>query len=136
MTTSKQSTYGGRRQQNPQDDVVGSPSEEIHPTLKVQDPFLYYSNDRVRMKELRLEDVEKEDSSDDETSLSNQEQSTAACERKTRITFELHPSLLLEDLMDDLLDDDTHDLDAILNASNSGTVDDVIINSLRQIMLG
>mmetsp|Transcript_15725 Transcript_15725/g.25853 ORF Transcript_15725/g.25853 Transcript_15725/m.25853 type:complete len:94 (-) Transcript_15725:161-442(-) len=91
------------------------------------------------MKELHFEDVEEEDSSDDasSTSLSNQEQSTSSCERKTRITFELHPSLLLEDLMDDLSNDDSHDdLDAILDASSNSGGDDVFINSLRQIMLG
>eukprot|EP00986_Skeletonema_menzelii_P006655 scaffold2532_cov79-Skeletonema_menzelii.AAC.16 len=90
------------------------------------------------MKELHFEDVEEEDSSDDasSTSLSNQEQSTCSCERKTRITFELHPSLLLEDLMDDLSNDDSPDLDAILDASSNSGGDDVFINSLRQIMLG
>lgn len=141
MTTSQQPTHGdSRQQQTPQDDVdVGGPSEEVRPILKVLDPFLYYSNDRVRMKELHFEDVEEEDSSDDasSTSLSNQEQSTSSCERKTRITFELHPSLLLEDLMDDLSNDDSHDdLDAILDASSNSGGDDVFINSLRQIMLG
>lgn len=115
---------------------VGGTSEELRPILKVQDPFLYYSNDRVRMKELRLEDKEV-DSSDDGSSsasiLSNQEQSTTSCVRKTRITFELHPSLLFEDLMDDLLHFDDN-LDASLLSNNQGSDD--VIDSLRQIIFG
>jgi len=109
---------------------------------KVEDPFLYYSNDQVRMKELLLQDVE-DDSSDDEsppTSVSNQEQSTTSCVRKTRITFELHPSLLLEDLMndDELLGDDTDFddvLDALLLAKQDSDGEDDVINALRRIML-
>lgn len=69
-------------------------------SLKVQDPFLYYSNDRVRMKELLLEEEEEGNSSND-ISVSAQEQSDLFCERKTRISFELHYSLLHEDLFDD-----------------------------------
>ena len=66
------------------------------------------------MRELRLEDVEEgEDSSDEEQSTSS-----CSCERKTRLTFELHPSLLLDD---DLIDDDDEllspDFEAFLDAS-------------------
>ena len=138
MTTSASSssnaeTHGShRRQQNPQDDNASSSEEQLHPTTKA-DPFLYYSNDRVRMRELRHEDVkEGEDSSD--------EQSTSSGERKTRLTFEVHPSKLDDDLIDD--DDDellSPDFQAFLDASiaaikqDPDAVDDVI-NSLRQIM--
>ena len=109
---------------------------------KVEDAFLYYSNDQVRMKELLLQDVE-DDSSDDEpssTSVSNQEQSTTSCVRKTRITFELHPSLLLEDLMndDELFGDDTDfydKLDELLLAKQDSDAEDDVINALRRIML-
>ena len=121
------------RQQRSQDDA-GAPSEGLHPSMKA-DPFLYYSNDRVRMRDLRLEGVEVEDSSND----GQQEQSTSSIVRKTRITFELHPSLLLDDLMDDELL--SPDFDAFLDASivaikqDLGAVDDVIYG-LRQIILG
>ena len=156
MTASQQpisadsSSYAKRKddicRQNPED--VDSPTEE--PILKVQDPFLYYSNDKIRMRELRLrlQDIEYDSSGDDSSddgsfssSLSNQEQSTATCERKTRITFELHPSLVLEDLMKDLFDDESLDFDDIIDASlhaneqDSCAVDGVM-NGLRQIMLG
>lgn len=128
-------------QQNPQD--VGSPSEK--PILKVLDPFLYYSNDKIRMRELRLQDV-KNDSSDDlssSASPSPQEKSTAACERKTRISFELHPHLLLEDLMRELFEEDDHSLDfddiidasLLANEQDSCAVDDVI-DGMRRILLG
>ena len=105
--------------QNPQDQDVDSPTEEIHPTLKVEDPFLYYSNDRVRMRELRLQDVNDDspDHGSSSSSLSAQQQSTATCVRKTRITFELHPHLLLEDLMEDLFDDVSFDFGVTLDAS-------------------
>ncbi len=104
--------------------------------LKVRDPFLYYSNDKIRMRELRLQDVENNSSDDGSfsSSLSNQEQSTAICERKTRITFELHPSLVLEDLMKELFDDDL-DVSLHANEQDSCAVDGVM-NGLRQIILG
>jgi hypothetical protein len=118
---------------------VREPGHQPQPILKVQDPFLYYSNDQVRMKELLLQD---DDSSDDEsspTSLSDQEQQTTTSVRKTRISFELHPSLLLEDLMDELLLDDSLNFDDIPDASlptdeqDSDEVSDTI-NILRRIM--
>eukprot|EP00984_Skeletonema_dohrnii_P024128 scaffold13221_cov123-Skeletonema_dohrnii-CCMP3373.AAC.5 len=120
--------------------AVGGPTVEV--AAKVEDAFLYYSNDQVRMKELLLQDVE-DDSSDDEsppTSVSsNQEQSTTSCVRKTRITFELHPSLLLEDLMnDELFGDDTDfddKLDELLLAKQDSDAEDDVINALRRIML-
>jgi len=125
--------------QNPQD--VGSPSEE--PILKVVDPFLYYSNDRVRMTELRLQDVEDDlsDHGSSSSSLSAQEQLTTTSTRKTRITFELHPHLLLEDLMKEILDDASFDFDVISDAfllahdQDSGSVDDVM-SHLREIISG
>jgi hypothetical protein len=125
-------------------EVAREPGHQPEPILKVQDPFLYYSNDQVRMKELRFCQDEEDDSSDDgssSTSLSNQEQPTSTCVRKTRISFELHPSLLLEDLDEELFGDDFLNFDDILNASlvsNEQGSDDVVdvINSLRQIMFG
>lgn len=130
-SSSNAETHGSHRQ-SIQDDNASSSEEQLHPTTKA-DPFLYYSNDRVRMRELRLEDEEEEEDSSDE-------QSTNSCERKTRLTFELHPSLLLDD---DLIDDDDEllspDFEAFLDASiaaikqDPDAVDDVI-NGLRQIM--
>ena len=127
--------------QNPQD--VGSPSEE--PILKFVDPFLYYSNDKIRMRELRLEDMENDSSVDasSSSSLPTQDQSPPTCERKTRISFELHPSLLLEDLMREIFDedDDSFDFDDIIDASLLATEEDScatndVINGLRRIILG
>ena len=124
-------------------DVDSPATEEIHPILKDQDPFLYYSNDRVRMTELRLQDVEDDlsDHGSSSSSLLAQEQLTTTSTRKTRITFELHPHLLLEDLMRDLFDDDSFDFGAILDASlladeqDAGPEDDVM-NALKEIILG
>lgn len=84
--------------------------------LKVQDPFLYYYNDQVRMKELRLQ--EEDSSNEASTSLSIQEQHPTTSVRKTRISFELHPSLLLEDfLLDEHILDDSLNFEDIIDAS-------------------
>jgi len=119
------------------------------PILKVQDPFLYYSNDEVRMRELRFQappsSPDDDDSSDAGSSSfahRSQEQQTTSCVRKTRISFELHPSLLLEDLIadDELFGGDSLTLEDILEASllanNDQDDSDLveIIDSLRQMM--
>ena len=54
--------------------------------------FLRYSNDETRMNTLMLKEAPK-----------CQRQQRVTQERKTRISFEVHPSLILEDL---LFDDD------------------------------
>ena len=63
----------------------------------------------------------KDDSSDNGPSSSSlsspQEQATTTLARKTKITFELHPHLLLEDLMEDLFDDVSFDFGVTLDAS-------------------
>ena len=99
---------------------AGDRRVEIARDLRVQDPFLHYSNDQVRMKKLLLQDDE-EDSSDNYessspsssssssfSSLANQDESETHSyrERKTRISFELHPLLILEDLLDDEISGD------------------------------
>ena len=123
---------------NPQN--AGSPSEE--PILKVVDPFLYYSNDKIRMRELRLEDVENDSSVDasSSSSLPTQDQSPPTCERKTRISFELHPSLLLEDLMREIFDEDDDCLDfddiSLFATEEDSCATNDVINGLRRIILG
>ena len=76
--------------------------------IKAQDPFLYYSNDTIRMKALKFEQVTNKDH--DVVSSQIQQHSM---KRKTRHSFELHPSLLLDDLLTDLdlNDDDDEDMD-------------------------
>eukprot|EP00984_Skeletonema_dohrnii_P000505 scaffold167_cov119-Skeletonema_dohrnii-CCMP3373.AAC.1 len=57
------------------------------PVRKHEDPFMYYSHQETRMNELLLSSGE------------NDEQvARESVARKTRISFELHPSLLFEDL--------------------------------------
>mmetsp|Transcript_28464 Transcript_28464/g.60298 ORF Transcript_28464/g.60298 Transcript_28464/m.60298 type:complete len:159 (-) Transcript_28464:221-697(-) len=60
------------------------------------DAFLYYSDDRNRMKALKLEDDE----------AASTERVSNQCERKTRLSFELHPSLILDDMLDELFSED------------------------------
>ncbi|KAK1738820.1 hypothetical protein QTG54_010136 [Skeletonema marinoi] len=58
------------------------------PILKHQDPFLYYSHQETRMDELLLND----DNVDGEQVI------RVSDVRKTRISFEVHPSLVIESL--------------------------------------
>jgi hypothetical protein len=82
------------------------------------DAFLHYSNDQVRMNKLMLKDTTDSDgTTKNETEPQLQQQCTNQ-ERKTRLTrisFEIHPSLLLEDLFDTDLyeDEDEEDCDDI-----------------------
>ena len=63
------------------------------------DAFSYYSNDQVRIRTLKLWG---------KSSNNNQEEphQEELAERKTRISFELHPSLILEDLLDELAEEE------------------------------
>ena len=72
------------------------------------DAFLHYSNDETRMNTLMLKEAPK-----------CQRQQRVAQERKTRISFEVHPSLILEDL---LFDDDGGDCDCIAESDDIGSL--------------
>ena len=61
------------------------------------DAFLYYSNDEVRIRVLKLQEPTDAESTSIEMSRH---------ERKTRLSFELDPLLMMEDMMEELLDDD------------------------------
>ena len=58
------------------------------PVRKHEDPFMYYSDQETRMNELHLNG----DNDNDEQVARESD------ERKTRISFELHPKVLLADL--------------------------------------
>mmetsp|Transcript_26230 Transcript_26230/g.44734 ORF Transcript_26230/g.44734 Transcript_26230/m.44734 type:complete len:127 (-) Transcript_26230:112-492(-) len=83
---SKQSPLEGVTDPIPED--FASHSE----LCKSSDPFLYYSNDSLRNKALtlRLEGVSEKATITSET------------RRKTRISFELYPSMFLGEMMDEL----------------------------------
>ena len=79
-----------------------------HTNLKSDDPFLYYSNDIIRMKTLRLEEVP-----DEASSSAEEEDQQANCFRKTRISFELHQSVFFDEIADAIFADnglDTYDI--------------------------
>lgn len=127
-------------------EVVREPGSQPEPSLKVQDPFLYYSDDKNRMKELRLQDTSSSSSSneDDDSASStadDEHTSSSTCVRKTRISFELHPSLLLEDFImgDELLGDDSLSFDDIiegwlLDQAEKDSSEKDLINSLREVL--
>lgn len=58
-----------------------------------QDAFLRYSNNEFRMNTLMLS------SSSSRSSIKTQASSQQRVERKTRLSWELHPSLLIEDML-------------------------------------
>ena len=70
---------------------------------KRDDPFLYYSNDEIRMKTLMLEGVSEAGQGGGKESRR---------ERKTRISFELHHSLIMDDELEEIpCDDISNDID-------------------------
>jgi hypothetical protein len=72
---------------------------------KLEDPFLYYSNDDVRMKRLMGKDnnsTATQDSHDDGSQGRVQDSAgTGYITRKTRLSYEVHPSLFFEDSQDE-----------------------------------
>ncbi|KAL7527612.1 hypothetical protein ACHAWF_002247 [Thalassiosira exigua] len=62
---------------------------------KSEDPFLYYSDDDVRMKALKFEEDCAQNSSEEQKNV-------RPIERKTRISFELDLLLIMEDLLDEM----------------------------------
>ena len=89
---------------NNNDNNVGSETPS-----RARDAFLYFSNQERRMAYLMGEEINNRGQEHDP-----QEEGETAEQRKTRISFELHPSLLIEDdllieMEDDGLDDDLLD---------------------------
>ena len=75
-------------------------------TTKSEDPFLYYSNDDVRMRRLTGKDnnsTATQDSHDDGSLGRVQDSTRTGCTitRKTRLSFEVHPSLFFDDSHDE-----------------------------------
>ena len=75
---------------------IGNLSTEDLQSLKQNDPFLYYSIPAVRRAALNLEEP-------DVSALSSSEESTTlTVKRCTRVSFECHTDLLMEDLLGDI----------------------------------
>ena len=111
-------------------------------TVCKHDAFLHYSNDETRMNTLMMKEASK-----------CQRQQRVTQERKTRISFEVHPSLILEDLLFDndgdciaesddigsLLDcedDSSDDIEYLLEnteADNTAQVDRETMNLFREM---
>ena len=67
------------------------------PVRKHDDPFLYYSHQETRMNVLLFHD-ENENENENDSVPNESTMNREPVIRKTRISFELHPTLLLEDL--------------------------------------
>lgn len=85
------------------------------------DAFLRYSNDQVRMRTLMMSTATTTQGEEHTTTTHQAEQ----VERKTRLSFELHPSLIIEDLLQDL---DYGDANGI---SDDVSFDDMILSLLQ-----
>ena len=84
-------------------------------TVCKHDAFLHYSNDETRMNTLMLKEAPK-----------CQRQQRVTQERKTRISFEVHPSLILEDLLfdnDGDCIDEVEDIGSLLDCEDDSTDD-------------
>lgn len=89
------------------------------PVRKQEDPFMYYSDQETRMNALLLSAGNGE----------NDEQIAPALhERKTRISFELHPSLLIEDMLTDN--------DQGLPQDEDDAAVDVVLRNLQRMLRG
>ena len=64
------------------------------PVRKHEDPFMYYSHQETRMHALFFHDENENDSLPNEPAINRE-----PVVRKTRISFELYPTLLLEDFL-------------------------------------
>jgi hypothetical protein len=103
------------------DTITCEPAAESPRKLirKHEDPFMYYSQQDKKMQALLLSN---EDSGENDDQVS-----TESVMRKTRISFELHPALMVEDL----LPDDVQEVRGV-DTNSSG---DVIIDELWRLLL-
>ena len=77
-------------------DISRFSAEDLQ-SLKEDDAFLYYSLPAVRRSELKLAEPDMSDSSlEDPTTV----------KRRTRVSFECHTDLLLDDLMEGFEDEE------------------------------
>ena len=123
FTTAATKTYdGGAKATNPNtsEPAANSPRK---PVRKHEDPFLYYSHQETKMDALLLRN--NDDDNEDDEQVDQERESVM---RKTRISFELHPALLFEDLLPDNVPE------AVLGVDNSSG--DVIIDELWRLIIG
>ena len=94
-----------------EDKISSSQSQDCQ--NDAEDAFLHYSNDQVRMTTLMLKDDDDEDSQKSVEAPPRRRQRTgpAAVERKTRISFELHHSLVMEEDLLAMFDSEDEDQD-------------------------
>ena len=118
----------------PEDTVEETPNETNPRTIRVPtfsprtnsitkksergDAFLRYSNDEVRMQTLMMSTATRRDTQQTEAQV---------VDRKTRISFELHPSLIMEDMLRELGDDDE-------DSGNDSSIQDMISSFMQTDM--
>jgi len=91
-------TYSREPQAEPKEVDVGNLSVEDLQLLKEQDPFLYYSIPGVRRAELHSQEVDMSKLLvDDRSGRESSATSSTKVKRCTRLSFECHTDVLLED---------------------------------------
>lgn len=106
---------------------------------KSEDPFLYYSNDDIRMRRLTGKDdnnsAATQDIHDDGSLVGRVQDSTrtGCITRKTRLSFEVHPSLFFDDSQDE--DDRFSHLD-LGDAAKKIAVENTQLSPLIQALFG
>ena len=76
-------------------------SNHTEPKAERYDAFAYYSDNSRRMKKLLLKETDegKEDTDESNNEDRGSESTAQQSERKTRLSWEVHPSLLIDDLL-------------------------------------
>ena len=85
---------------------------------RVDDAFAKYSNDVIRLKTILLKDdgfdlqefASRNYTTAEKMNLSSNNAASKSSPRKTRISFEAHPSLIIDDMLETLQDDGNIDL--------------------------
>jgi hypothetical protein len=109
-----------------------SPCTSTSTNKNERDSFLHYSNDEVRIRTLMMSEEGDSNSSSSAEAEENVVRPPAQpLERKTRISFELHPSLILDDM---LLNDEqfASSIDGSGRSDSDTTLDD-LLQELMQI---
>lgn len=113
-----------------------SPCTSTSTNKNKRDSFLHYSNDEVRIRTLMMSEGDSNSNSSSSSSAEAGEENIVRPpaqpqERKTRISFELHPSLILDDM---LLNDEqfASSIDGSGRSDSDTTLDD-LLKDLMQI---
>ena len=101
-----------RRTQREELELEGLGEEDVK-SLRKSDPFMYYSIPSIRRAVIFLRGIDHSNKNDLYGSQVHSDRNSAPANpstipRRRAISFEAHPSVLLEDILEDLWNDDTY----------------------------